>query len=238
MAAKPPTGAGPAGVLSCLMPRVLLGDVVSSSPCSDSSGAIESATLCCRLVACFGMSTNTVCHPPPAALPRKQWAYLRLQAGETIDLLPLPLQHQLVNDGLINALPREPCSELRALSGLPTVSKEARKVALEAAGRNTAIAAAAAGGHLQEIRDACKAKCVGQVSLHCICTAALLCSVAHVLPGDSSASAGRPATLRTDSPSDICHSACTHECALALLLVPAFCTDGLNVQLCVHACSG
>ena len=73
-----------------------------------------------------------------------------------------------MNDGLINALPREACSELRTMSGLPIVSKEARKAALEAATQKAAIAAAAAGGHLQEIHDACKAKCAGQVSLHCV----------------------------------------------------------------------
>lgn len=100
------------------------------------------------------------------------------QGGDTIDCLPLPLQHQLVNDGLINALPREPCSKLRTMSGLPIVSKEARKVALEAASQKAAIATAAAGGHLQEIRDACKAKCAGQVSLHCIRIPALLCCMA------------------------------------------------------------
>ena len=73
------------------------------------------------------------------------------------------------------------------MSGLPIVSQEARKVALEAANQKAAIAAAAAGGHLQEIRNACKAKCAGQVNFPCNHIAVQLCCVAHVLPGDSSA---------------------------------------------------
>ena len=127
-------------------------------------------TLCHQPIACFGITTKTVCLFFPAALPCEQQAHPHLLSGETIDFISLPLQHHLVNDGLINALPRKPCSELRTMSGLPIVSKEARKVALEAASQKAAIAAAAAGGHLQEIRDACKAKCAGRVSS----TAALL----------------------------------------------------------------
>ena len=61
--------------------------------------------------------------------------------------------------------------------------------ALEAATQKAAIAAAAAGGHLQEIHDACKAKCAGQVSLHCVI---VLCGPCPVLVTAVLALAGLP----------------------------------------------